>query len=320
MPSRPSSVRVLLTGAQGMLGSGIADQWRLSRPGDDLLPVTRADVDLRDDAAVRSLIDRTAPDAIIHAAAVVGGISAKLAEPTPYLLENLAIDSSVLRAALAAGVPELLYLSSAAIYPEAATQPIREDALLTGPLEHANEGYALAKIAAGKACEYASRQFGYSYRVVAPSNLYGPNDDYSPVQGHLIAAALAKVHSAHESGAPSVSIWGDGSARREFTYAPDLARWLVSQIGSLSGWPALLNVGTGTDHSIAEYYDTARAVVGYSGDFDYDLSKPAGVPQRLLNSSRARELGWAPTTGLVEGMTECYRQFINTSRQNGTAQ
>jgi GDP-L-fucose synthase len=303
-----------------MLGSGIAERWRLARPSDELVAITRADVDLRDGSGVRAMLERVRPDAVIHAAAVVGGISAKLAEPTPYLLENLAIDASVLRGAIGAQIPELLYVSSGAIYPEASHQPIAEDSLLTGPLEAANEGYALAKIAAGKVCEYASRQFGFAYRVVAPSNLYGPNDDYSLGHGHLIAATLAKVHAAKESASTTVSIWGDGTARREFTYAPDLAGWLVSQIGSLSAWPALLNVGSGMDHTIAHYYETARSVVGFDGDFEFDLGKPAGVHQRLLDSSRARKLGWSPTTGLADGMAECYRQFITTSRQNGTEQ
>ena len=309
-------MRLLLTGANGMLGSSIADSWRSQRPDDELFAVTRADADLRDPAAVRDLVDRVAPDAIVHAAAVVGGIAAKIAEPTPYLADNVAIDSSILHAAIDARVPELLYLSSAAIYPEAADQPIGESALLTGPLEAANEGYGLAKIAGGKVCEYASRQYGLAYRAVAPSNLYGPNDDYSLGHGHLIAATLAKVHEAKARGADSVTIWGDGTARREFTYAPDLASWLVSQVGALRDWPPLLNVGVGADHTITEYYEAAAAVVGFDGRFEFDLSKPSGAPRRLLDSSRARDLGWQPTTDLADGMAACYRQFLATARMD----
>ncbi|MEY9951161.1 NAD-dependent epimerase/dehydratase family protein [Leifsonia sp. EB34] len=311
-------MRVLLTGAGGMLGSGIADAWARLRPAEELISVTRREVDLRDDRAVTTLMQDVRPDAVIHAAAVVGGIAAKIAEPTPYLLENLALDSSVLRASLEVGVPELLYIGSAAIYPESAEQPIAEDAILTGTLEPANEGYALAKIAAGKVCEYASRQFGYAYRVAAPSNLYGPGDDFALGHGHLVAAAIAKVHAAKTAGDRTVSIWGDGRARREFTFSVDLAEWLVGQVGALSGWPSLLNLGTGDDHSITEYYEVAREVVGWDGEFVFDASKPSGVGRRLLDSSRARALGWNPSTPLTDGMRSSYESFLAASTPNGT--
>ncbi|MEN0083802.1 MAG: NAD-dependent epimerase/dehydratase family protein [Leifsonia sp.] len=311
-------MRVLLTGAGGMLGHGIADAWARLRPDDQLIGVTRRDVDLRDDAGVAALMHETRPDAVIHAAAVVGGIAAKIAEPTPYLLENLALDSSVLRASIAAQVPELLYIGSAAIYPESAVQPIDEDAVLTGSLEAANEGYALAKIAAGKVCEYASRQYGYAYKVAAPSNLYGPGDDFTLGHGHLVAAAIAKVHSAKAAGEDVVTIWGDGRARREFTFSIDLAEWLVGQVGRLSEWPALLNLGTGDDHSITEYYEVAREIVGWDGEFVFDVSKPSGVARRLLDSSRARALGWNPSTPLSEGMRSSYESFLAASTRNGT--
>lgn len=293
-----------------MLGSSIASQWRELRPADQLIVATRQDVDLRDREQTRRFLEQAQPDAIIHAAAKVGGIQAKIAEPTPYLLDNLLLDSSLLSSAIELQIPELLYISSAAIYPESVEQPITEDALLSGRLESANEGYALAKIAASKVCEYASRQYGFSYKVAAPSNLYGPNDDYSLGHGHLVAAAIAKIHAAHEAGAPTVDIWGDGTARREFTYVMDLAEWLVSQIGVLDAWPTLLNLGCGFDHSIAEYYESARAAVGYTGSFVYDTSKPTGVHQRLLDSSQARQLGWNPQTTIETGMAASYDKFL----------
>lgn len=293
-----------------MLGSSIAERWHTQRPDDDLVVATRSDADLRDRAQTRAFIERSKPDAIIHAAAKVGGIQAKIAQPTPYLLDNLLLDSSVLSAAIDLEIPELLYISSGAIYPASVAQPINEDDLLTGALEDANEGYALAKIAAGKVCAYASRQFGYSYRVAAPSNLYGPNDDYSLGQGHLVAAAIAKIHAARTNGDGTVEVWGDGTARREFTYVLDLAEWLVDQIGSLGEWPEVLNLGCGVDHSIADYYEAAKAVVGYTGAFSFDTSKPSGVPQRLLDSSRARALGWNPQTTIEAGMAASYEKFL----------
>lgn len=292
-----------------MLGSSIAQQWAVRRPEDELVGLRREDVDLRDRAATAEFIARVAPDVIIHAAARVGGIQAKLAEPVPYLLDNLLLDTSVISAAIDSGVTELLYVGSAAFYPEHFRQPFVEDDLLAAPLEKANEGYAIAKLASAKLCEYASRQYGYHYRVVVPSNLYGPNDDYSLSHGHLIAATIAKIHAAHVEGAPVVEVWGDGTARREFTFSDDLAGWLVGQADNLAAWPDLVNVGAGIDHSITEYYETARDVVGYTGEFHYDTSKPAGMHQRLLDSSRARALGWEPTTQLREGMSQTYEKY-----------
>jgi GDP-L-fucose synthase len=295
-----------------MLGTSIAASWRRQRPDDELVVLTRADVDLTDRVATARLIADEAPDAIIHAAAKVGGIAAKLAEPVPFLLDNILIDTAVISGAMDAGVAELLYVSSAAVYPEAVRQPITEDELFGGPLEPANEGYALAKLAGGKLCEYASRQHGYAYRAVVPSNLYGPFDDYAPGRAHLIAATIAKIHAAKESGAETVSIWGDGTARREFTYVPDVADWLVAQPGILAAWPATLNLGCGDDHSIAEYYEAAKQVIGYEGGFDFDPSKPAGVHRRLLDSSAARALGWNPTTSLDEGLAASYAAYLTT--------
>jgi GDP-L-fucose synthase len=298
-----------------MLGSSIAQAWRTRRPDEELVEVTRAEVDLRDRDAVARLIARVRPDAIVHAAARVGGIAAKLAEPTRYLLENVELDSAVIGAAIAADVPELLYIGSAASYPEAAPQPIREAALLTGALEDANEGYGIAKIVGARLCAYASRQYGYAYRTAVPSNLYGPGDDFSASHGHLVAAALGKVHAAHEAGDSSVSVWGDGTARREFTYSPDLAAWVVDQIGLLDAWPPELNLGVGEDHTIAEYYRIAADIVGFTGGLAYDHGKPSGVPARLLDSSAARALGWAPTTSLADGMAATYDSFLTSDRR-----
>jgi GDP-L-fucose synthase len=293
-----------------MLGTSLAEQWTADRPGDEVFSIGRSDVDLTDKAATAAYLADLAPDTIVHAAAVVGGIAAKLANPTKYLLDNLLVDTSVISGAIEAGVPELLYIGSAVVYPEHHRQPLREADMLEGALEPANEGYAIAKIAGTKLCEYATTEFGLRYRVAVPSNLYGPYDHFSPTHGHLIAAALRKVHEAHVSGSPTVSVWGDGLARREFTYAPDLASWIVGQAGQLDRWPALLNLGQGIDHSITEYYEAAKAAVGYTGSFEYDTDKPSGAPQRLLDSSEARALGWSPTTSLADGMAGVYAAYL----------
>ena len=303
-------MRLLVTGGNGMLGRSIVSQWEKQRPNDDLTVVTRSEVDLRDKDATRVLIEKAKPDAIIHAAAKVGGIGQKLAEPTPFLLDNILLDSSVLSAAIDLRIPELLYVGSAAVYPAEYVRPIVESDLLGGPLESANEGYAIAKIAAAKICEYASRQYGLDFKVVLPSNLYGVHDHFELSNAHLVAATLAKVHEAKAAGSDTVSVWGDGSARREFTYSVDVAEWLVQQIGNLSAWPPTVNLGCGFDYSVAEYYETALEVVGFDGSLEFDTSKPSGVPQRLLDSSVARGLGWNPQTTLRDGMAATYADYV----------
>jgi len=301
-----------------MLGSAIADQWAKLRPDDELVPLTRATVDLRDAVATERALADIKPDAVVHAAARVAGIAEKLAHPATYLQQNLQLDSSVISASIAQGIPELLYISSGAIYPADLPQPLSEDDLLAGTLESANEGYALAKITGGKLCEYASREFGFAYRAAVPSNLYGPGDSFGAGRAHLVASTIVKAHDAVATGAPTIDVWGDGTARREFTYSLDLAQWLVGQVGSLEAWPALLNLGVGFDHSIREYYEAAARVAGFTGDLVYDTSKPSGVMQRLLDSSRARELGWNPTTTLDEGYTACYESFVATLSQKAS--
>ena len=303
-------MRLLVTGAKGMLGRSIVSQWAARRPADDLVVLTRDEVDLADKAATRRAIEHAMPDAIIHAAAKVGGIGQKLREPTPFLLDNILLDSSVLSAAIDLRIPEVLYIGSAAVYPAKYVRPIIESDLLGGPLELANEGYAIAKIAAAKVCEYATRQYGLNFKVALPSNLYGVHDHFDLESAHLVAATLGKVHQAKKSEVHTINVWGDGTARREFTYSVDVAAWLVDQIGKLAHWPATLNLGCGYDHSVSEYYATALDVVGFTGTLDFDTSMPAGVPQRLLDSSAARALGWSPQTTLRDGMSATYADYV----------
>lgn len=313
-PSDAAVQRVLVTGAAGMLGSTIAAELSL---GDvqrfEAHLATREDADLSDPAATARLVARTTPDVIIHCAARVGGIKANAADQTGFLLDNLAIDTSVFRAALAAGVRRLVYLGSSCAYPRDHRQPLVESDLLQAPLEPTNEGYALAKLSGTRLCQFASRERGLAYRAIVASNLYGPGDDFSADRAHLVAAAIAKVHAAHAAGDPTVTIWGDGTARREFTYVGDLARWLVEALPSLELLPAVLNVGAGVDHSVTEYYEAARAVVGYRGEFVHDTSFPAGMRQKLMDSGVARGHGWDPTTPLEDGMRRTYERYLETA-------
>lgn len=295
-----------------MLGRSIAAQVTAQRPADELVAVTRNEVDLRDRVATRRFFEQAAPDAIIHAAAKVGGIGAKLAEPTVFLLDNLLLDSSVLSAAIELRIPDFLYVGSAAVYPAEYDHPFVEDDILTGHLEEANEGYAVSKIAAIKLCEYVTRQYGLNYKSVLPSNLYGIHDHFELSNAHLVAATLAKVHAAKRDGSDVVSVWGDGTARREFTYSVDVAAWLVDQVDKLAEWQGTLNLGCGADHSVAEFYEVAKEVIGFEGALEFDTSKPSGVPQRLIDSSAARALGWFPTTSLREGMAATYADYLTS--------
>lgn len=306
-------MRVLLTGSAGMLGSSLLRSIEAS--GHEIYAPVRADLDLRSRDLVRDFIGDARPDVVIHAAARVAGIAAKLAAPMDFLLDNLLMDSSVIDASVAAGVPKLVYIGSAAVYPAVYERPFVESDFLTGALEAANEGYGLSKAAAVKLCQYASAQHGVSYRAVLPSNLYGPHDHFGSSGAHLIAAALTKVHFAHISGAPTVEVWGDGTARREFVFSEDLASWIVDQLPLIDAWPTWLNLGVGEDHSVADYYRVARDVVGYQGELAFDTSKPSGVPRRLIDSQVANSLGWRPTTSIEDGMAAAYAAFVTQTKE-----
>lgn len=293
-----------------MLATSIADAWRESRRAGDLTVLSRRDVDLRDPEATRSAFSKAAPDMVIHTAAYVGGIADKLARRLPYLLDNIRIDSSVLGAVVDLGIVGYVYTGSAAAYPAQAPSPINERALFEGRLEHANEAYGLAKLTGITAVRYAAEERSRAYRAILPSNLYGPRDNFDPARSHLIASTIRKAHDARVAGRPTVEVWGDGTARREFTFAPDLAVWLVDSIDRVAEWPVVMNIGAGVDHSIREYYEYACDVVGYTGDLSFDTTKPSGVHQRLIDSSLASRHGWKPTTSITDGMTICYDSFL----------
>ena len=276
-------------------------------------------VDLRDRGATLALLRAEAPDAVIHAAAVVGGIEAKLADPTPFLLDNLLIDSSVLDACRTLAVESLLYVSSGAVYPEGLLDPIPETALLSGPLEAANEGYALSKIVGSRVCDLVSRSTGLVWRAVALSNLYGLEDSFDPGRAHLVAAALGKAERAAETSAATVEVWGDGLARREFTFADDVTDWLAYSAESWSDWPTLMNIGAGVDHSIADYYRMACAIAGFEGELAFDADRPSGTQRRLLDSTRARTLGWEPRTPIADGMAAVYAAHRRSIDQKETS-
>lgn len=309
-------MKILITGAAGMLGRALISAWRDGAASDEVIPITRADVDLRHASAVSEVIVGVAPDAIVHAAARVGGIGANIARPAEFLSDNLRIDTNVVGAALHAGVKDLVYFGSSCMYPRDYRQPLVETDILKAPLEPTNEGYAIAKIAGAKLCQYTSKQQGVNYKVIIPSNLYGPYDHFGSSASHLVAAAIYKSHLAKMSGDETVDVWGDGTARREFTYVGDIAGWVVQSLRNIADWPAMMNVGIGKDYSVREYYEMALRAVGYSAKLRFDPSKPAGMAQKLMDSTIATQHGWEPRTDIDHGMSHTYKAFLESVVQD----
>jgi GDP-L-fucose synthase len=303
--------RVFVTGHNGMAGSAIVR--RLASEGCEVLTADRRTLDLRQQEPVEAWLLKHRPDAVINAAGQVGGIYANDTYPADFLVDNLAIALNVIRGAHKAGVKKLLALGSSCIYPRMAPQPMNEEALLTGPLEPTNEWYAVAKIAAIKLCEAYRKQHGADFISVMPTNLYGVGDNYHPDHSHVPAALIRRFHEAKVSGAASVTVWGTGHPRREFLSSDDLADACIFVMKHYSG-AQFLNVGTGKDITIAEFAETVRDVVGFTGRIVYDPARPDGPPQKLLDTSRIAALGWTPKVSLRDGLAAAYRDFQNGAR------
>ncbi|MBK8993111.1 MAG: GDP-L-fucose synthase [Gammaproteobacteria bacterium] len=306
------AARIFVAGHRGMVGSAIVR--RLQRGGyHNLLLRDRAGLDLTDQAAVERFFATERPDYVFIAAAKVGGIQANNTFRAEFLYQNLMIESNVIHAAWRAGVERLLFLGSSCIYPRDCPQPIREEYLLTGPLEPTNEPYAIAKIAGIKLCESYNRQYGTRYVSAMPTNLYGPNDNYDLASSHVLPALIRKAHEAKARGDSELVVWGSGRPLREFLYVDDMADACVflMERGISEG---LFNVGTGSDVSIRELAQTVMDVVGFQGRIVFDAAKPDGTPRKLLDVGRLRELGWCASTGLREGIALAYRDFLNARR------
>jgi len=305
-----------------MVGSAIVRALE-AKGGAEIITRSHAELDLTDQAAVRAFFAAERPDQVYLAAAKVGGIHANNTYPAEFIYVNLMIEANIIDAAFQNGVRKLLFLGSSCIYPKFATQPMSEDALLTGTLESTNEPYAIAKIAGIKLCESYNRQYGEShgidYRSVMPTNLYGPGDNYHPDNSHVIPALIRRFHEAKEGSMASVSIWGSGSPRREFLHVDDMAEAclhlmnLDKQVLSkhTSAMLSHLNVGYGDDLSIAELAATIGKVVGFKGGIEYDTSKPDGTPRKLMDSSLLKNLGWRPRINLEQGLKTTYQDFLD---------
>ena len=289
-----------------MVGSAVVR--RLAREHCKVLTVDRAEVDLRNQAAVRSWMKRNRPQSVIIAAAKVGGILANARYPADFIYDNLAIEANLIESAFREDVEKLLFLGSSCIYPKLAPQPIKEEALLTGPLEPTNEWYAIAKIAGLKMCEAFRRQHGADFISAMPANLYGPGDNFDLLSSHVVPAIMRKAHEAKKSGAAQLTIWGTGSPRREFLHVDDAADAIVHLLKTYSE-ASHINVGSGKDLTILDLTRLICDIVGFKGGIVQDLTKPDGTPRKLLDVSRLQSTGWSPGYELREGLEKTYAWF-----------
>ncbi len=299
--------RIWVAGHAGMVGSAILR--RLARERCEIITIERKTLDLRRQTDVEDWIADTKPDAVILAAATVGGILANDTRPAEFLYDNLVIESNIIEAARRSGVRKLLFLGSSCIYPRLAPQPMREDALLTGPLEPTNQWYAVAKISGIMLCRAYRRQYGCDFISAMPTNLYGPGDNFDAMSSHVVAALIAKTHAAKKAGSSEVVVWGTGSPRREFLYVDDAADALVFLLRNYSA-EEHINIGVGEDVTIRELAETIARVAGVESRLRFDTGKPDGTPRKLMDSARIHAMGWKPKTNLEDGLRHAYGWYV----------
>jgi GDP-L-fucose synthase len=302
---------VFVAGHRGMVGAALTR--RLASENVELLTATRSELDLCDQAAVFKWFADKRPQAVFLAAAKVGGIVANNTLRGEFIYDNLIIATNVIHAAHVNGAEKLMFLGSSCIYPKLAGQPLREDSMLTGPLEPTNEPYAIAKIAGIKMVEAYRSQYGADFINVMPTNLYGPGDNYHSEYSHVVAALIRRFHEAKQSGNADVVVWGTGTPRREFLYVDDMADACVHLMKNYSS-EELINIGTGEDITIAEFARVVAGAIGYTGKISFDPSRPDGTPRKLLNVSRLAQLGWRARTSLVDGIKLAYQAYLSETK------
>lgn len=301
--------KILLTGSGGMVGCNVLEHPAISEF--ELLTPRSSELDLRDFNAVKAYLQKHQPHMVIHTAGKVGGIQANMHEPVRFLLENLEMGRNIVWASYQSGVKQLLNLGSSCMYPCNLEEPLKEEMVLKGELEPTNEGYALAKIVTARLCDYIVREdVSYQYKTLIPCNLYGRYDKFDPQHSHLLPAIIHKVHLAKQSGQQTVEIWGDGSARREFMFAGDLADAVVRAINNFDTLPTYMNIGLGHDFTINEYYQAAAEVMGYTGSFVHDLTKPVGMARKLVCIKRQQTWGWNAKSDLLTSIKETYDFYL----------
>ncbi len=292
-----------------MLGGAILNDLIQKKPNLEILAPTSSQLNLMDSQLVEEKIAQFEPDQIIHCAARVGGIQANLEDPFSYFFSNVQMDTNVINAAKSQNIESLIYFGSSCMYPRDSTQPIVESQLLTGSLESTNEGYALSKILATKLISTVATQFSLDWHVFILSNLYGPGDKYSKENSHLVAAIINKIDSAIQSGTKHVEMWGDGLAKREFTYVGDVASFVVEKLGATDLMPPIMNLGAGEDFTVRNYYEKIAKVMGFSGTIIPLLDKPVGMKRKIMDSSLANSFGWNPKTNLNSGLLETISHY-----------
>jgi GDP-L-fucose synthase len=298
-------VKLLVTGSGGMVGQNILEHPDVGNY--EVLCPRRTELDLLDASSLKNYLAQEQPDMIIHAAGIVGGIQANIAQPVKFLVDNMQMGLNVLTAAREAGVKKFMNLSSSCMYPRNAPNPLQEELILQGELEPTNEGYALAKVASTRLCEYINREDEqYLYKTVIPCNLYGRHDKFDPKHSHMIPAVIRKLYEARNANLKEIDIWGDGLARREFMYAGDLADFVFYAIQNFEKMPQNINVGLGHDFTINEYYAEIAKVVGYQGEFVHDLTKPVGMKQKLIDDTKLNAFGWHYKTTLEDGLKQTF--------------
>lgn len=301
-------MKILVTGGNGMVGKNILTHQQSKKY--EIIAPTKNELNLLNYSDVEKYFKLNKPDIIIHAAGIVGGIQANILNPVKFLVDNIDIGRNVLIAARETNIKKFINLASSCMYPRAAKNPLTENLVLQGELEPTNEGYALAKIFSTRLCEYISREeASFLYKTLIPSNLYGFFDKFDPQNSHMLPAVIKKIHDAKEQGLKSVDIWGDGKAKREFMFAEDLVDFIFFSVENLEKLPQNINVGVSKDYSINEYYEVIAKIVGYNGKFIHDISKPVGMKQKLIDSSKVNGLGWKPKTSLEEGIKKTYEYY-----------
>jgi GDP-L-fucose synthase len=303
-------MKILLTGSRGMVGRNIIEHPSASKH--EILSPTSKELDLLDIRSVRDYIGINKPDMVIHAAGIVGGIQANIAQPVRFLVDNMYMGLNILMASKDYSVKKFMNLSSSCMYPRTAKNPLSEELILKGELEPTNEGYAIAKVTSTRLCEYINREDEtYLYKTVIPCNLYGKYDKFDPEHSHMIPAVIKKINDAKKQNQASIDIWGDGLARREFMYAADFADFVYYAINHFEIMPQNVNVGLGHDYTINEYYQKIANAVGYQGEFNHDLSRPTGMLQKLIDNSKLKDFGWQYQTSLEQGIQKTYDYFLN---------
>lgn len=301
--------KILITGASGMVGKNLTENPVISKY--HLLTPSSSELNLLDYQSVKKYLNANTPEVIIHCAGRVGGIQANIKNPVAFLVENWEMGKNVVMAARSIGITQLINMGSSCMYPKNSISPLTENLILNGVLESTNEGYALSKISVAKLCEYIMREDPHlHYKTLVPCNLYGRWDKFNPEYSHMVPAVIRKIHEAKKNNHKSIEIWGDGSAKREFMFAADLADFISYILPKIKDIPSIMNVGLGEDFTVNEYYKIIAEVIGFDGEFNHNLSKPVGMKRKMVSISQQNQIGWKPKYNLINGIEETYKFYL----------